>query len=434
MAPPPGSTGLPWLGEALAFLADPFTFQLERTRRHGPVWKTRILGDTVVFFSGPEAFSFFLDPEHFTREAGSPPHLRALLHPDAVPFLDGERHRARKRLLLAAFTREALSSYLPALDALYARYLAAWAAADEVPLARELSRLAFDLANVLFAAADPGSHDQARARDFDRMVAGMFAPPLELPWTTYGRALAARDRLRAYLHEAVATRDGAGTALAVLKAARGPDGRGLDAPELEIELLHFFSAAHAGLAGALAWLVVALHRHPEVHARLRAEAATLAAGVPTLDAVASLRYATAVGREVRRAFPIAPSTFFGVARRDLTFGGHTIRAGWKAVGAIWPTLQDGATFTDPTRFDDARLDDAALAALPPGAFVPQGGGPPDGHRCAGLALTDLVMPLFAARLVGGHDVTLPEQDLSVGKAGLGPLPRGGLRARVRRRG
>ena len=45
-------------------------------------------GDTVVFFAGPEAFSFFLDEANFTRENGSPKFLQEILHPDAVPFLD----------------------------------------------------------------------------------------------------------------------------------------------------------------------------------------------------------------------------------------------------------------------------------------------------------------------------------------------------------
>lgn len=433
MATPPGSTGLPIVGEALKFLADPFTFQLERTRAHGPIWKTKILGDTVVFFVGPKAFSFFLDPDNFTREQGSPPHMRAILHPDAVPFIDGERHKARKRLLLQAFTPDALASYLPALDALLARYLTSWAGPPEVRLADELSKLAFDLANVLFAAADPQVHDAARAADFAAMVKGMFSPPIKLPWSAYGKALKARDRLRAYIHEAVATRSGEGTALAVLKAARGPDGAGLTPEELEIELLHFFGALHAAVAGALAWMVVALDRHPAMRERIAAEAAPLATGPLTREAIEALAYTRAVVREVLRAFPIAPSTFVGVARKDLEIDGFRIKAGWKGAGAIWPTLQDGATFRDPATFDDARLTDAALAALPKHAFVPQGGGPPDGHLCAGIALTDLLLPLFAARLTHGYAVALPAQDLSVGRGGLGPLPAGGLRARITRR-
>ena len=86
---------------------------MSRTKKHGNVWKTKLLADTVVFFAGPKAFSFFMNPEHFTRQSGSPKFIQELLHPDAVPFLDGDRHKNRKRLLLLAFTDQALDSYLP---------------------------------------------------------------------------------------------------------------------------------------------------------------------------------------------------------------------------------------------------------------------------------------------------------------------------------
>ena len=221
---PPGSLGLPFVGEALAFLEDPFTFQSSRTQQHGEVWKTRILGSNVVFFSGPRALTFFLDPANFTREKGSPPHLQELLGHDAVPFIDGDVHRTRKRLLLQAFTKGALAGYVPGLQALVARATSALALDAETRLNPVLEQLAFDVANRLFAGAPPELSDAAMAAEFSRVVQGAFAPPINLPFTVYGKALKARDKLRAYIHEAVSTRDGAGTALAVLKAARGPGG------------------------------------------------------------------------------------------------------------------------------------------------------------------------------------------------------------------
>ncbi len=427
--PPPGSLGLPFLGEALAFLEDPFAFQAERTRRHGNVWKTRILGDTVVFFAGPEGLGFFLDPDNFTREKGSPPHLGALLGKDAVPFIDGETHKARKRLLLSAFTRDALRSYVPGVRALVARHVAQWSAAGEQPLNPQITQLGFDIANRLFTAAPPELSDTATAADFALVIRGAFSPPVNLPFTAYGKALKACERLRGYIATSVSERDASGTALGVLKDARGSGGESLSRRELEMELLHFFFAAHGGITAALAWLVVVFGQHPEVASRAREEIAGLPAE-PSYEDLLGLSYVRAVGREIRRLYPIAPSTFFAVAKRDLEYEGHAIRAGWKAVGAIWPTLQDAATFPDPSTFRAERLTDAALAALPSNAFVPQGGGSPEGHRCAGEAFVELVLPLFAFELLRAHTVELPSQDLRPGAGGLGPLPRGGLRAKI----
>jgi cytochrome P450 len=426
--------GAPFVGEALQFLKDPFAFTLSRTRQHGHVWKTRMLGDTVVFFAGPRAFSFFMNPEHFTRQAGSPKFLQELLHADAVPFLDGERHKSRKRLLLAAFTDQALDSYLPNVFTIVARFVDRWAAAGEQPIGGDLSQLGFDVADMLFASSDPAVSNTETASDFAALIRGTFSPPINLPFTTYGKAIKARDRLRAYIKRQVATRDGKGSALGVLKGARGPGGEQLEVAELEIELLHFFFAAHGGLTAALAWSIVVLGEHPDLAARLRAEAdATLADGSPTLAQVRALSQARAVAREVLRAYPVAPTTFFGVAKKDLEIDGLAIRAGWKGAGAVWATLQDGSTFTDPTVFRGDRLGDDAVAALPKNAFVPQGGGPPDGHRCAGEALIQLVVPAFLGWFTRNYDLTYPTQDASPGSGGLGPLPKSNVQVKISRR-
>ena len=217
----------------------------------------------------------------------------------------------------------------------------------------------------------------------------------------------------------------------MLKSARGPNGEQLSPAELEIELLHFYFAAHGGLTAALAWLLVVLGEHPEIASFLRAEAdEKLTAAPPTLEQIHSLTVARAVSREVLRAYPIVPTTFIGVAKRDLEHEGYAIKAGWKGAGAIWATLQDGTTFRDPTQFKGDRFSDDALKALPENAFVPQGGGPPMGHRCPGEALIQVVMPLFLGWFTRRYDLAWPTQDSSPGGGGVGPLPKSGLRVTI----
>jgi cytochrome P450 len=427
---PPGTLGLPFLGETRQFLSDPFRFVLSRSRAHGGVWKTRILGDTVVFFAGPEPFSFFVDPDNFTRVAASPRPFETLLHPAAVPFLDGDRHALRKHLLLAAFTDEALDSYLAGIFTVFERFAAAWEQRGETELAPDLPQLAFDIADHLFAATDPASSDTERGEAFQRFLDGTLAPPVNLPFTTYGRAIRARDQLRTFIAARLAAPDGEddGTVLGALRSARGPQGERLDDDELAIELFHFYFAAHGGLTAALAWLLVVLGEHPDLAEAVRAEAdAVLVDRLPRLEQIRRLSTGRAVSREVLRAYPIVPFTFFGVATRDLELNGHQIRKGWKGAGAIWPTLQDSSAFDDPTAFRGERLDDARFGALPHGAYVPQGAGP---HRCAGEALIQLLMPAFLGWFARHYAWDYPPQDSSPAGRGLGPLPRDRIRGTV----
>ena len=115
---PPGSNGLPLLGETLAFANNPFAFIHQRRERFGDVFRTSILGSPTVFLIDAKLAGTYLDPNKIQREGAMPANLMALFggNPDIVPLLDGEAHAQRKRSLLAAFSREAIAAYLPGLQ------------------------------------------------------------------------------------------------------------------------------------------------------------------------------------------------------------------------------------------------------------------------------------------------------------------------------
>src|SRR5207253_3913333 len=117
---PPGSNGLPLLGETLALLRDGFGFVEERARRHGPVFRTRILGRPTAVITGPEATALFVDARKVQREGSMPPNIQLLFGGRALPVLDGDVHRERKHFIMAAFSADALAAYLPVLERLTA--------------------------------------------------------------------------------------------------------------------------------------------------------------------------------------------------------------------------------------------------------------------------------------------------------------------------
>jgi cytochrome P450 len=433
---PPGRLGLPYVGETVPFLRDPYAFFDKRYRAHGPVFKTRVLGDDVLCFVGPEAFSFFTDERYFTRADSTPPHIRALFHPDAAPFLDGPRQKQRRHLIMQAFTPDALAGYQPIVERITGRYLARWAAAGgAIRGVDEIGALCFAIAASLFTGADPDRDDRELAAVFDALIAGILAAPIDLPLTTYRRALAARDRLRAFVAAAVAGYEpGTGQhALERLVAARDPHGNALTRDEIEIETLHFYLAAYGALQGALCQLVIALASHPDVMRRARDEARAIVPTGALGDGVARLRYIDQTCREVRRRYRVVPTTFFATVRADCEFGGMRVPAGWKAVAALHTAMQDPAVFRDPDRFDPDRFaPERAEHTARPNSYVPHGGGPVDGHRCAGEALADRLLVTFAALALRGYTWELPPQDLSAKSGGLVALPRSGLNVILRR--
>jgi retinoid hydroxylase len=426
----PGVSGLLYFGEIFAFRRDPFAFAIERTRQHGPVWRTKLLGQELVFFTGPQACALFFDRELVARDEAAA--WGAARRGDRAAGVGGEKEERRRReqLVLSAFTDRAMASYAPLLERIAARYVARWAGHEQA-IGGALRMLAFDVANAMFAGADPEVSHLARAADLDTLAQGEWAPRAArlagswAPFTAHGKAMRARDRMHAYLGKAIALPSAPGTVLSALKTARDAEGRGLTATELEHELLHLFRAARAGLASALAWTTVALAQAPQIARGMREELTTRSAGALARPLTG------AFCREVARAYPISPSMFLGVARRDFAVGQLRIARGTQVASASWAMLQDDGAFAMPAspRSALAQLaspslrSDARLTRLP-------------GPRCPSETLTTLMMQLYARCLLQRCELALPAQDLSFGPGGadgMGPLPASGLVLSARRR-
>src|ERR1043165_10152378 len=82
---PPGTGGLPLLGETLAFAKNPFLFVEERFAKHGRVFRTHVLGRKTIVVAGPEAAERFIDGSVVMREGSMPPHVQELFGGGSPP-------------------------------------------------------------------------------------------------------------------------------------------------------------------------------------------------------------------------------------------------------------------------------------------------------------------------------------------------------------
>jgi len=69
---PPGSMGLPLLGETLAFGRNPFRFLEDRRKRYGNVFKSSLFGRRIVFLAGTEGAEAFYDALNISRANAHP--------------------------------------------------------------------------------------------------------------------------------------------------------------------------------------------------------------------------------------------------------------------------------------------------------------------------------------------------------------------------
>jgi cytochrome P450 len=434
---PPGRTGLPVLGEVGDFLRDGFGFVEERARRLGPVFKTKILGRPTAVITGPDASGRFIDESVVQREGAMLPHIQTLFGGRSLPVLDGDEHRERKAFVMAAFTREALESYVPEIQARVGAALASWATGSEIRWLDAFKGLALETICATILGLPPGPTLDAVARDYEIVGAGFSALPVSLPGTAYTRARRALDRILAVYernvneHLASPRADGLGR---ILAARSIRDGRPIRVDEAKMELHHIV------VAGLIVWAwfvsaVVELDRNPAVRDRLRAELAALPAGPLTVQGLAGCPYLGQVSMEIRRVSPVV-HVFFGKARDTFDFAGHRIPKGWMVLWGIRSSHLRPEVYADPERFDPERFSPARHEhERHEHAFVPNGAGSAmGGHKCAGYEFAPLLLQVFVAELLRGGFTWMftPGQDLSLDWRQVPPVPRDGLRARISR--
>lgn len=421
---PPGDTGLPLLGETLAFLKNGFDFVESRARKHGPIFRTRILGRDTAVIVGPDACTTWIDPTLVQRDGSQPGFFFEILAGPSLPHLDDDAHRNRKKRILAGFTREALAAYVPALAALVERSAARWAAAGEMAWMPELKRLAIEgiCANVMGIE----SPDDI-VREYDTIIKGTAGLPINLPWTAFGRCLKARDRML----------DRFAASIREHQSAPRPDGmsrmlaEGIDPDALKRELHHIIIAGYI-IYAEFAWAALELARRPELRRDLEAE---VSGGELTIEGLDRMPLLTQTVMEVKRLCPILP-VIFGKARREFEFKGRTVPAGWAVFWGLRSTHLDPNVYAGPETFDPSRFSPSRAEHMKHAhAFVPQGPGPDEGHKCPGTDYATYFMKTFIAVLLrGGTTWEVPEQDLSYRWGQIPPEPRSGLRVSVVNRG
>jgi cytochrome P450 len=398
---PPGRTGLPLLGETLAFLKDSFNFIERGVATHGPVFRTHLLGRHTAVITGPEACARWIDQDVVEREGAMPPHVKELFAGDTLPSLDGAAHRTRKQLVLAGFGKSALERYVPALGALIDGELDRWVKQGDVALVPELKTLAIEgiCSNMMGLARGPEL--EALLADYATIGPGLGSLPIALPGTAFSRARKALTHILSVFGEQVAQHrktpreDG----LSRMLAAKAADGTQLSDDDARREMHHVV------IAGLIIWAelanaIVQLAPANELRQALREEiAAKLGDGAPTLAKLLDMPLLARVVMEIKRTCPIVPAQF-GRAKKDFELGGFTIPKGWMVLWAVHSTNQFAPAFAEPARFDPDRFAaPRAEHTKHAHTFSPQGPGPAEGHRCPGLDYATLFISLFVVSLV-----------------------------------
>jgi cytochrome P450 len=429
---PPGSLGLPFIGERPRILE--IDYLMAQYERYGPVFKTRIatFGNMAVFL-GPEANRFLLSTgmHYFSWRNGWPITFKSLLG-ESLFVQDGGEHRTKRRLLMPAFHKQSLHNYLGTMEEITVRYLEKWERLAHFRWLDEFKQFTFEIASILMAGTEPGAETARLSRYFVTMTSGFVTLPINVPWLPYGKAIAARNALLEFIDRAIEHRRANPTmdALSLLVQTRDENGQALTNQELRAQMLLMLFAGHETSASMMTSMMLALKQHPEVLQRARTEQDALHLGPQlTMEDVRRMTYLEQVLKEVERLYAPVPAGFRGVVE-TFEFNGYIIPKGWTALYPINVAHHDPRVYREPKRFDPDRFSPERSESAVPYSLVGFGGG---ARVCLGYAFAQLEMKIMASYLLRYFDWDIaPHQDLRF--IYLPTLfPRGGLQVRFWRR-
>ncbi|CAO2207006.1 unnamed protein product [Urochloa humidicola] len=436
---PPGSLGLPYLGETLQLYSqNPKIFFASRLKRYGAVFKTHVLGCPCVVVASPEAARMVLVSRAHLFRPTYPPSKERMIGPQALFFHQGDYHLRVRRAVQGWLGPDALRALVPDVEAAAASTLRWWEGrGGEASTFHTMKRLTFDVGVVTIFGRRISEHvKEELRRNYYIVERGYNCFPVPVvPRTRYSQAIKARKRLGAILSGIMSERRALGDLgddlLGTLMRCPGGGGGGaaLSDDQVADNVLGVLFAAQDTTASVLTWVLKFLHDYPKLLEAVKAEqmavyeendggrlpltwAQTRTMPMTNLVILESLRLASIIAFTFREAV------------EDVEYEGYLIPKGWKVMPLFRNMHHSPEFFEDPHKFDPSRF----MVAPKPGTFLPFGSGV---HACPGNDLAKLEILVLVHRLVTNYrwEVIGPSDDVTYSPF---PVPKHGLRARLLR--
>ena len=466
-----------WLGSFGRTTAERLTMQRHIAAASTPLVRGRILHLPLVLPARPEACHEVLVTKAKSFEKS--PGLRVLLHDLAGQGLftsEGELWRRQRRLMAPIFTPGALVQFAAAMRTTAERSADGMRPGQSIDLAHETTRIAmavvgsalfgvdtFDEADALGAAlttalgwvngvlASPAIAPHIMVLDATRHLAPRthgrlrgvieriherFESPILIPGA---RSDALRDavavvdrRVQEMIDERRRDRVERSDLLSRLLAARDADDAAtMTDKQVRDEAVTLFVAGHETTATSLAWAFYLLARHPDVLAKVVAEADAFGPPGGTGDRFDpdKLALTTRVFRETLRLYP--PLMMF--PRRTLEeveIASTVLRPRTLVFVSAYAQHRRADVWPEPDRFDPDRFLPAEEAKRPKGSYLPFSAGP---RFCIGMHFAMMEGPIVLATLLRRFRFEIDPTREIVEDDFATLRPRGGVPAVVRAR-
>ncbi|XP_076464042.1 cytochrome P450 26A1-like [Babylonia areolata] len=424
---PPGTMGLPIIGETLSFLFWPAEYFDKRHRLYGQVYKTHLLGKPTVRVMGAENVRKVMMAENTLVTSYWPSTFRRLLGVNNITMSSGERHRVLRRGVIRAFSHEALRSYTPEMQQQVRVALQSWCREDKVVAFQECRKLTFSVVcrALLGLRHMEGQHRDELLEVFETFIKNLFSAPIEVPGFGLYKGLKARRILLRTIEEWIQEKeerqqaevtpsgtDALQLLVAQLQSYQEEDQ--LTREELKEVCLDLMFAGHATISSAATSLVYLLNRNPRVIKRILDELEEHGlresqAGDLSYDALSNLTYVGHVVKEALRMYPPAGGAFRKVLK-TFDLGDYQIPEGWMISLGFRETQAYSELFTEAEQFNPERWEQPLPAGEEAFNFLPFGRG---ARGCVGKEYAKLLLRLFTVELCRNCHWRLLNEDVKM---------------------
>ncbi|GLJ25573.1 hypothetical protein SUGI_0489920 [Cryptomeria japonica] len=438
---PPGNLGLPIIGETLEFYRAQKRNRVfedffgNRIQKYGSVFKTGLMGSPTVVFTGAAGNRFLLHHEFKLVMSSWPECTVNLIGKGSIMEKHGAEHKRLRGAVMACLRADVLQSFVGKLSSVIEDHFERHWKGNDVVLVYPLTKLlTFTSVCSLFLGFEGEDEIKYLLNLFEKVLLGVFAFPIDLPWSRYRRARWARCKIDEFLLTLIKRRrrdlaEGRASAeqdlFSRLLTLNDEDGNTLRDKEVMDNVVLFMFAAHDTSSYAIAMMCKFLREHNDCYEQILAEhKQILKSKEPgeklNWEDVKNMTYTWRAAQETMRLLP----PIFGSFRKaivDFEYEGYTIPKGWKV---LWTasTHYDADCFQEPQKFKPSRFEDS----IPPYVFVPFGGGV---RMCAGLELAKLQITVFIHHLVTQYDWSLVDPSEGITMDPL-PTPTKGMPVRL----
>ncbi|ESR38694.1 hypothetical protein CICLE_v10027097mg [Citrus x clementina] len=386
---PPGSEGLPLIGETLQFMA-----AINSSQGFYQFIQVRHLN------TGAAKIILNNEGENFTKRYIK--SVGEIVGDNSVLCASTQRHKLIRSRLANLFSLSSLSIFTKQFDQLVLENLSDWEhKAATVVVLREALKVTFKAMCKILLSLESGKELEMLENDVARVYDAMLAFPLKLPWTKFYRGVKARKRIMRTLEKMINIRrkglethedflqcllaeDAVDKDRASLSSSSSETPKKLTDEEIQDNILTMIIAGQDTTASAITWMVKYLSENEEVLDKLKV-------------VKESLRMASIVAWYPRLVI------------HDCEIEGYVIKAGWSVNIDAKSIHLDSTVHSNPYKFNPSRFDGDESK---PYGSIPFSMG---GRACLGMHMAKAMMLVFLHRLITTYKWEMIDSDSSIDK-------------------